>query len=194
MEVVSGFLALAVAVLSLGLLTNIYREHRHYQIHLKPNCLLTRHSVVFVTGKRSLFYFRKYWNAYPEILAEHGYEVFTLHLPWRGPQRRARFEKFLQQQNKQLHFICDSPTFVEFKDLFANHSNVKSVLPFKYDGVAPTEHQTQSWTLNLAFRLHTLHFQESERVSGKDLGVDFPQGAAALLHHMQEMGEQDFLS
>jgi hypothetical protein len=193
-ELFVGFLALAVLTVTFAILTNWQREHRHYKIQLKPNCLLTRHPVVFVTGPRSLFYFRKYWNAYPEVLAEHGYEVFTLHLPWQGPARRKNLEDFLSQQqsSKKFHFICDVPTAAEFKTLFAQTSNSASVTVLKSE--TPSRTTTQSFTLNLAYRLHSWRFSDKTVPQAEDLGLHFPHEGPKLLKKMQELGEQDFLS
>jgi hypothetical protein len=187
------FLTLAVSVLGFALLTNYYRERRAYKIKLKPNCLLTRHPVVFVTGLRSLFYFRKYWNAYPEMLAEHGYEVFTLHLPWRGPTRLQRLQEFLQAapESKKFHFVCDEATQWEFRAVFAQHPALASVTILKKDSTTAIP---QSLALNLSYKLHTLSFLGTELPRPQDLGVGFPTESSLLLKRMQALGEQDFLT
>lgn len=85
--------------------------------HLTPNCLLTRSPVVFVTGLRSPFYFRHYWNSLPLFLAEHGYDVEVLRLPWVDKeQRRAWARKLLN--GKTCHLVMDSRTAEELADLF----------------------------------------------------------------------------
>lgn len=121
--------AISVFILGLALLTNLAREFRPYSIELKPNCLLTRHPVVFLTGPRSIFYFRKYWNSFPVLLAEHGYEVFTLHLPWQGPARKLKMQEFLDQQQalgRHFHFMMDHETQIEFTEMFANQNLILS--------------------------------------------------------------------
>ena len=76
---------------------------------LVPNCLLTKHPVVFVTGYRSLFYFTSYWNQIPNYLREHGYDVEIMSLPWRG--RKARLKALAEELvnlKSPIHLIGDS--------------------------------------------------------------------------------------
>jgi hypothetical protein len=84
---------------------------------LKPNCLLTHSPLVFVTGKRSLFYFLAYWNQIPHYLASHGYEVFNLNLPWMNEARRRRdLHAFLTEQSKlnsKIHLFLDASSLRE---------------------------------------------------------------------------------
>lgn len=124
-------LSLLVFVVGLAVFANKVRRTHLVNFDLKPNCLLTRWPVVFVTGPRSLFYFSRYWNLYPIFLAEHGYEVYTVHLPWhdRG-HRRARFALFLEQQKnhgRNFHLILDPASKTEFQDLLQNAFGLKSL-------------------------------------------------------------------
>ncbi|WP_413561079.1 hypothetical protein [Bdellovibrio sp. HCB209] len=108
------FFALLV---TLAILTNRARAKKHYDQELQPNCLLTRWPLLFVTGQRSFFYFSNYWNIYPSYLAEHGYEVFHLRLPWSNPGlRKTRLTEFLKSQDeakRKFHMIVDSATLLE---------------------------------------------------------------------------------
>jgi hypothetical protein len=194
-ELIFLFLALPTLAVTFAVLTNLYRDHRRYHIELKPNCLLTRHPVVFVTGPRSVFYFRKYWNAYPEILAEHGYEVFTLHLPWQGPQRKNKLQDFLHQQDgaKRFHFICDPLTLREMRTIFETSAAVASLTEFKNE-ITDAAKVAESFTLNLAYKFHALRHSSTELPCARDLGMDFPADASRLLKKMQSLGEQDYLA
>lgn len=197
MELFIFFVLVPTLIFAFAVFTNIYREHRHYKITLKPNCLLTRHPVVFLTGLRSLFYFRKYWNAYPEILAEHGYEVFTLHLPWRGAERRQKMREFLNQQkqsDKKYHFVCDEFTALEFKEYFATTPALKSLTLIQSQEFASEQKKKPSLLLNIAYQAHTWVHYGQALPTREDLGVQFPQGSSWLLNQMQEHAEQDFLS
>jgi len=185
------FLALAFAIF-----TNLYREHRRYPFALKPNCLLTRKPVVFITGPRSIFYFRKYWNAYPEILAEHGYEVFTLALPWRGQERSQCLQMYLEKQaarGLKYHFICDRYTSEELRNLFEKSSSVASLTILEDQQEVTETAPTPSFFLGLSYRLHGWACR-SLPVPAGDLGIQFPSSTEWLLQRMQEKGEQDFLS
>jgi hypothetical protein len=111
-------LSLFVTLVALAVLTNKARAQKHYDQELQPNCLLTRWPLLFVTGHRSFFYFSNYWNIYPSYLAEHGYEVFHLRLPWSDSMlRQSRLIEFLKSQDKakrKFHMVVDSTTLQEF--------------------------------------------------------------------------------
>ncbi|QDK45152.1 hypothetical protein DOM22_08275 [Bdellovibrio sp. ZAP7] len=118
MDTLALLLSLFVFLVALAVLTNKARAQKHYDQELQPNCLLTRWPLLFVTGQRSFFYFSNYWNIYPSYLAEHGYEVFHLRLPWSNPLlRQSRLIEFLKSQDeakRKFHMIMDSTTLQEF--------------------------------------------------------------------------------
>lgn len=93
---------------------------------LIPNCLLTRAPLVFIPGKRSLFYFLAYWNEIPHWLASHGYEVFLMPLPWSNDKKRMQaFRKFLamKSQNKEFfHLFLDQSSLAMVKTLLSQES------------------------------------------------------------------------
>lgn len=121
MDVLFFILCLLVFTLGLAIFSNKARSRQDISYELKPNCLLTRWPLLFITGPRSIFYFSSYWNLYTSFLAEHGYEVFTLHLPWKNTSlRQERFLKFLEQQEahqRHFHLFLDAPTFRELEDI-----------------------------------------------------------------------------
>lgn len=118
MDTLALLLSLFVCLIALAVFTNKARAKKHYDKELQPNCLLTRWPLLFVTGQRSFFYFSNYWNIYPSYLAEHGYEVFHLRLPWSNPLlRQSRLIEFLKSQDqakRKFHMIMDSTTLQEF--------------------------------------------------------------------------------
>ncbi len=98
----SVFLAVHVAI-------DYFRSLRLRDIALVPNCLLTRYPIVFITGRRSVFYFLNYWNQVPAFLAAHGYEIEVLELPWRGSDRRLdALKAVLVARRRPCHLIGDS--------------------------------------------------------------------------------------
>jgi len=197
MEQVLPFLIVPVLIFAFAILTNLMREYRSFHFELTPNCLLTRNPVVFVTGLRSLFYFRKYWNAYPEILAEHGYHVFTMHLPWRGPERAIKLSEFLKAQglaSKKFHFICDEFSAEELKNVFEHSFATASVTILKEVSESNRPRKSSSYLLNLAYKLHCWIYFSSKLPSAEDLGLQYPNAKQWLLKKMQEKGEEDFLN
>jgi hypothetical protein len=113
--------------------SNLKRARTPAIPELKPNILLTRFPLIFVTGHRSLFYFLGYFEQIPNLLASHGFEVFHLTLPWQSHQRRLHhLHKFLllrSSQGQRFHFFIDSSTQPELAALLAkeNFSCISSV-------------------------------------------------------------------
>lgn len=165
----------AMVIIFWALLENKKRSLQQLDFELTPNCLMTRHPLVFVTGKRSLFYFAKYWNCLPMYLAEHGYDVFTLTLPWRKTQSRtAQLKNQLSHFSKageKYHLFFDSSSLQEIvqilnaKDLIeciasltlvSTHSEVinpQGAKPF----AIPIEEVSITWSrpAPLTWRLHS---------------------------------------
>tara|TARA_B100000749_G_scaffold280898_1_gene280898 strand:+ start:96508 stop:97191 length:684 start_codon:yes stop_codon:yes gene_type:complete len=111
----------------LVVLTVIYLNHCRRKdietIDLEPNCLLTKHPIVFVPGKKSLFFYGDYWGFIPFYLREHGYEVYELKLSWRQNDRR---QQEIKQQLTEIvgrrgpvHLVADATSKEEI--LFAQN-------------------------------------------------------------------------
>lgn len=118
---------LGFSFLALCFLGNYLRSFDHPIKELTPNCLLTRYPLVFIPGPRSLFYFLKYWNEIPHFLASHGFEVFSLNLPWRkSALRMQKLERFLQEKSsspkERIHLFIDQSSAREVADLLKNQS------------------------------------------------------------------------
>lgn len=186
--------AFAMGLLSLGLFSNLRRGAKVFEFPLQPNCLLTRYPVVFLTGPRSIFYFRKYWNAFPVYLAEHGYEVFTVHLPWKGPARKQKLREFLAEQErteKVFHFVVDAATSVELAEvLHASPAVLSQTIP-----PASAGNLRAGIFSELSFFLHRYARFNSTSIAPtlSELGANFPANTEWLLARMKELGEQDFL-
>lgn len=112
-----------VGLFSLGIILILIHQNRQRakplrEVSLTANCLMTRHPLLFVAGKKSLFYFLSYWNHLPQILAEHGYEVYNLNLPWKNTNlRMKKLLDFLQShsQKQSFHLIVDPSTAQELE-------------------------------------------------------------------------------
>lgn len=107
---ISGIL-LALFIAGVAFTHNYYRNQNVLEVELKPNCLLTRYPILFITGYKSLFYFMNYFNHQPDFLKEHGYEVVVLNLAWKSENARntqlLHFLKNAETQNKKFHIIYD---------------------------------------------------------------------------------------
>ncbi len=119
-------LAASLLLIASLILQNWKRSRLQVVEDLVPNRLLTRYPLLFIPGKRSLFYFLGYWNQIPHWLASHGYEVFHFALPWKNTaQRKNQLHRFLMkksQSGEHFHLFLDSSSFREISHLLENHS------------------------------------------------------------------------
>ncbi|MEK2645076.1 hypothetical protein [Bdellovibrio sp. BCCA] len=217
MDVLILILCLLVFTLGLALFSNQARSNQDIPFELKPNCLLTRFPLLFVTGPRSIFYFKSYWNIYTLFLAEHGYEVFTLHLPWNNPQQRQeRFLYFLKQQethNRHFHLVLDAVTFQEFEGVIRQHkssaimslteivdpglslkSHHLSALPIPTAEVVCLPSQKNSLFLKFAYGLHQWLTKKKDLPSLSTLGANKDtaiSNSLLLLERAQTLAEMD---
>lgn len=92
---------------------------------LRPNCLMTKHPLVFLTGIRSLFFYEKLGADLQDFIAAHGYVVKSPVLPFRSPALRQKaMRAWLTEQNEQhFHFVLSEATQKEFVDIFKSCSN-----------------------------------------------------------------------
>lgn len=217
MDLILPSLCLLVFLLGLALFSNQARARQEVPFELKPNCLLTRYPLLFVTGPRSLFYFKSYWNLYPIFLAEHGYEVFTLHLPWSSKNERVqRLKQFISQQeelHRHFHLVIDSPTFTDFQELLRaspssclrsitelcgdtfskENTSLSSPLPIPSTEIHCQEGDHPSFFLRLTYRFHKLLVRK-ELPSLSVLGAvktTALTNATTLLERAQTLAEMD---
>lgn len=146
------------------------RSKRLVDLELRPNCLLTRSPIVFVTGRRSLLYFLNYWNEIPGFLREHGYEVRVCSLPWRDSANRFQtLSRFLDSANRPVHLIADSTSRAEvekllltkrarlasfnFAEEITGQSHLQQAIGLKSD---------RNWTIESKYLDHAIQLAENE--------------------------------
>lgn len=93
---------------------------------LRPNCLLTRFPLVFLSGPRSLFSPFKMAHGLQDFIAAHGYVVVPLALPFRDSiQRQQALSRWLNEKKSQnFHFVMAAPTWFEFQNQLTSRLNV----------------------------------------------------------------------
>lgn len=121
---------------------------------LRPNCLLTKYPLVFLTGVRSLFFYEKLGGFLQDFIAAHGYVVESPVLPFRSRKaRKACLRHWLgQQSSKKFHFILSRNTFEEFRELFKNYEDSTFTIISK--DLIPVQHELAREPLS--YRLHRL--------------------------------------
>lgn len=115
-------LTLSALVIGASLLFQVsqrrMRAVRFRGLELKPNCLLTRYPMAFISGPRTLFRLFDHWNDIPLYLREHGYEVFVIE-----PAGRTRLERTesvrvaVSQLETNCHLIADGSLEFELEEL-----------------------------------------------------------------------------
>lgn len=113
MIVFASGLALATSLLTASLATQIAkkkkRKERFRGLELRPNCLLTRHPIAFLSGPRTIFRLFDHWNDVPLYLREHGYDVIVIEPSGKTAEDRARATlQALASTDSSLHLIADS--------------------------------------------------------------------------------------
>lgn len=207
-----------ILILTFAFISNVVRRKSAKKFNLVPNCLLTRWPLLFISGPRSIFYFNSYWNIYPLFLAEHGYEVFNLNLPWNSrAARKKSFQSFLEQQsakNKSFHLMLDYPTFKEFEKIIQEYCQT-TILSFSIltadKTIAPNYgRQIHSCAENVIRFLekdndgsltYKLHLRYLSFLNHKDLpsfatlggsSTNCVENSLTLLQRARELAEQDY--
>ena len=190
---------------------NRSRQKRLHTLQLTPNCLLTRYPIVFISGRRSLFYFLNYWNQIPDYLREHGYLIQELKLSWRDQNKRtSQLLKFIRELEAPCHLIGDDSIESELELVRRlHHPNISSVtsvqviarekaltvsdLQPRQDALAaillnPVEKAVTTWPFRVQqtlFLFHNLFSNPGMRVKDEAIGL--------ALSHEPWLIEQKFL-
>ena len=101
------------------MLTQMIQHQLDLGFALKPNCLLTRRPLVFLSPVRSLFFYKNPWGRIIHILFEHGYKIDLFQLPFQNiQQQKIRLNKNAAELSKK-HLFMDSVTYENLKDEFS---------------------------------------------------------------------------
>lgn len=137
---------------------------------LEKNILLTKHPLVFYPGKKTLFFHKKYWQALPQYLAEHGNDVFHLHLPWHSSKKRIQvFRQLMQEYSGKYHLIVDDIGFSELSVIDKEKQKfIASILWVRSH--QPTSDASFQLKINStqSIPVYQIHFQHKNQVSLKE--------------------------
>ena len=141
---------------------------------LRPNCLMTRTPLVFITGSRSLLYFFNYWNMIPGFLREHGYEVRVWNLPWRdGDAQFQILQMLLLSSRTSVHLLGDSSSVGMLKRIqLTNPDRISSITT--PDELSLPESKACTWAdfiLRFAFGAHVFLLRLSHKGAGAGFAV-----------------------
>ena len=119
--------------------------------NLRPNCLLTRYPIIFLSGRTSLFRFGSSWRDIPDWLEAHGYDVLVFKFSSNSHQKRINeLKSFLElSKGDPYHFVGEKSSIKELEWLQSlNNKCVKSLTI----GEAPRHSHSKylSWAISLA--------------------------------------------
>lgn len=200
--------SLAIGALGLIAFSNLRRTGKKSPVGdteaLTPNCILTRFPILFIQGRRSLFYFSEYFNTLPSFLAEHGYEVYKTQLPWRNAlHRTAALKNLLDSQKKPIHIILTHETWLEFASVLQHHPRVLGKVLLDSTAKSPPPRAPQRLLFvdkihSFAWQLHT--FIVKDPTSPTTLGLyrsSLPEISAqrekSLLKEVVKIAENDLI-
>lgn len=209
----AGFL-ISISIVAVIVLHNLRRAKNIKQWELKPNCLMTRHPLVFITGRRSLFYFLSYWNQIPNFLSEHGFDVTILSLNWNNTNIRTKqlVQNFvgLERVHKKVHLFIDQTTLSELVLLIQNRDfesiasitligNGAKLPPYRLKiPIYELELIPHKFSAPIFWKIHSvLTFQfkmKSEIASLTQLGWNLKaENGYTILERVQDLAERDLI-
>lgn len=133
---------------------------------LRPNCLLTRSPLVFLSGPRSLFATQPMGETLQQFMIAHGYPVSRVWLPFRShSQRKKALTQWLQKHHtKSFHFFLAEETWQELQVTLSQQLHPYSTVTIINPNPNTAEHQRpeikpQSFVVEkvaapLAYQLH----------------------------------------
>lgn len=163
-----------------------------HNLVLRPNCLLTRYPLVFITGPRSLFWSKRLASDLQDYIEAHGYQVLCPVLPFRGPTRSKSLQNwFKRQPNHKFHIFLSSTSAQEFKEVLAGIHSVSVTLTDSF-----IDSSSLKPTTPFSYQLHTL-FSKLNRTDSDPfhhtLNWSDPSLYDRFLDHCVELAENEVL-
>ena len=136
------------------------------KLALRPNCLLTRRPLLFLTPTRSVFFYNQVWLPKTHLLTEHGYKASEFQLPFQDIPLKNQYLSQMKNKLQYSHLWLDEITYHETQSffdsflpdststltIFTDKSNLVNK-PGCYNFLA------QRTPARLGYRLHTLWSQ-----------------------------------
>ncbi len=161
---------------------------------LKPNCLLTRRPLIWITPPRSLFYYKKPWADIPLLLFEHGYKVNLLQLPFQNINLKKQVLNQKITKLKYSHIFVDSVTYMILKeDLLQLASSTITVIGKNDDGVFHFEPLNTCFSLSYFLHQKWCHFLNYQTPLQSETFISCSESTwHKLLEHCVYLAELDF--
>jgi len=189
---------------------NHQRTKLKINFELRNNLLMTKHPLLFINPRRSLFYWTHPWNQIPSYLSAHGFETFEKDLPPTSSAKgRAEFliNSFHELSKNSLRFHlffeasqADVLTEILKSEISPCICSITFVNPteFEWPELKSPPIPVFSLTLPSEIRppLYTLHLWLTQQLKTAPPVVGLrkdPQDYQGLLERVQTLAEKDFL-
>lgn len=162
---------------------------------LRPNCLLTRYPLVFITGFRSLFYYKRLCPELQDFLTAHGYRVLSPPMPFRDVTQRQRdlLSWLRSQPESQFHFVLTEETATELESVIKEFpASTLTLLP----GMFRSLFQNHSLRTPLRYQLHSAYCRLQSLPTGPYLELSSEASeefCQRFLDHCIELAENDHI-
>jgi hypothetical protein len=159
---------------------------------LRPNCLMTKYPVVFVTGMRSLFFYPRLGSELQDFIKAHGYVVLSPPMPFRSKNLRFFILKrwLKNQSDKRFHFILSEKSYEEFKEIFEQYpESTFTIVPKDLSKI-----NSQKMRTPLSYLLHKLYFKMMGLIAepySHTLPDKSPEFYDGFLDHCIELAENE---
>jgi len=162
---------------------------------LRPNCLLTRYPLVFITGFRSLFYYKRLCPELQDFLIAHGYRVLSPAMPFRNVTHRQRdlLDWLRSQPEAQFHFVLTEETAAELASVIKEFpASTSTLIPGKFRYLF----QNHSQRIPLRYQIHSAYCRLQSLPTAPYLELN-PEASEEFfqrfLDHCIELAENDHI-
>jgi hypothetical protein len=155
--------------------------------------------LLFLTGPRSLFYYRNPWEKAHYYLFEHGYKVEIVRLPFQNPEHRLLYKKIILKRLEHSHIFCDRVTYQQLSEVLTGLENSTLTLLTESDINGPEDTifkvPSSDKPLSLSYWLHQKFLATKGLATPSTAEVLLkpnPQTYSDLLDRCVHLAELDF--
>ena len=161
---------------------------------LKPNCLLTRRPLIWLTPPRSVFFYKQPWSDIIDLLFEHGYKVSLLQLPFQNIEIKKKVILRNTERLNNSHVFVDSVTYELCRNELLNLIN-STITVIGKSATACYTFLPQNKKNNINYFFHYLwcKFLNVSTPKTEDTFIECEESSwHKLLNHCVDLAELDF--
>lgn len=119
---------LTIGLIGMSLRLNSKRHKLRFDLPLVPNQLLTRFPLVFIEGRKSIFYFGSYWNVIPKLFEEHGFPVHICKQTIQNPHKLIEELEGLLTNWTSVHIVVDAQAYLHLQNALQDHPKLQNMI------------------------------------------------------------------